>query len=204
MTTGVLKKGALKKALKITLISSLFLAPLPTNSTAATKITPGASCKVLNQKVTYQNKIFTCIKSNNSGKKLIWNKGVLVKRQSPTPGTSTPTPTPTPTPTTTPTLTPTNDSTPTQTPSKSATPTAANSGYTLAQVKANNSRQSCWTIIDNYVYDLTRWINSHPGGASAILSLCGVDGSAAFNSQHENQSKPALRLDSYKLGPLAK
>jgi len=193
MTTGVFKKGALKKALKITLISSLFLAPLPTNSSAATKITPGASCKVLNQKVTFQKKIFTCIKS---GKKLIWNKGVQIKMQSPTPKPTSPTPSPTPTPTT--------DSTPTQTPSKSATPTAANSGYTLAQVKANNSRQSCWTIIDNYVYDLTRWINSHPGGASAILSLCGVDGSAAFNSQHENQSKPAVRLDSYKLGPLAK
>ena len=193
MKNRVLEKRALKIAFKITLISSLFLAPLPTNSSAATKITPGASCKVLNQKATYQNKIFTCIKS---GKKLIWNKGVQVKKQSPTPKPTPATPTPTPTPTT--------DSTQTQSPSKSATPTASNPGYTMAQVKANNSRQSCWTIIDNYVYDLTRWINSHPGGASAILSLCGVDGSAAFNSQHENQSKPAVRLDSYKLGPLAK
>lgn len=193
MKNRVLEKRALKNAFKITLISSLFLAPLPTNSSAANKITPGASCKVLNQKATYQNKIFTCIKS---GKKLIWNKGVQVKKQSPTPKPTPATPTPTPTPTT--------DSTQTQTPSKSATPTASNPGYTMAQVKANNSRQSCWTIIDNYVYDLTRWINSHPGGASAILSLCGVDGSAAFNSQHENQSKPAVRLDSYKLGPLAK
>jgi len=193
MKNRVLEKRALKNAFKITLISTLFLALLTSNSYSATKITPGASCKVLNQKVTFQKKIFTCIKS---GKKLIWNKGVQLKMQSPTPKPTSPTPSPTPTPTT--------DSTPTQTPSKSATPTAANSGYTLAQVKANNSRQSCWTIIDNYVYDLTRWINSHPGGASAILSLCGVDGSAAFNSQHENQSKPAVRLDSYKLGPLAK
>ena len=193
MKNRVLEKRALKNAFKITLISTLFLALLTSNSYSATKITPGASCKVLNQKVTFQKKIFTCIKS---GKKLIWNKGVQIKMQSPTPKPTSPTPSPTPTPTT--------DSTPTQTPSKSATPTAANSGYTLAQVKANNSRQSCWTIIDNYVYDLTRWINSHPGGASAILSLCGVDGSAAFNSQHENQSKPAVRLDSYKLGPLVK
>ena len=193
MKNRVLEKRALKNAFKITLISTLFLALLTSNSYAATKITPGASCKVLNQKATYQNKIFTCIKS---GKKLIWNKGVQVKKQSPTPKPTPATPTPTPTPTT--------DSTQTQTPSKSATPTASNPGYTMAQVKANNSRQSCWTIIDNYVYDLTRWINSHPGGASAILSLCGVDGSAAFNSQHENQSKPAVRLDSYKLGPLAK
>ncbi len=191
MTTGVLKKGALKKALKITLISSLFLALLPSNSSAATKITPGASCKVLNQKVTYQNKIFTCIKSDKSSKKFIWNKGVQIKKQ---PASKSPIPTPTSTPTPTPTPLAT----------QSPTPTAANSGYTLTQVRANNSKESCWTIIDNYVYDLTRWVNSHPGGAAAILSLCGVDGSAAFNSQHENQSKPALRLDSYRLGPLAK
>jgi cytochrome b involved in lipid metabolism len=197
MKNRVLEKRALKNAFKITLISTLFLALLTSNSFAATKVTPGASCKVLNQKVTFQKKIFTCIKS---GKKLIWNKGVQIKTQPSISKSDSDDEMESPSPTPTRSASPT----PTQTPSKSATPTASNPGYTVAQVKANNSRQSCWTIIDNYVYDLTRWINSHPGGASAILSLCGVDGSAAFNSQHENQSKPAVRLDSYKLGPLAK
>ena len=197
MKNRVLEKRALKNAFKITLISTLFLALLTSNSYAATKITPGASCKVLNQKVTFQKKIFTCIKS---GKKLIWNKGVQIKTQPSISKSDSDDEMESPSPTPTKSASPT----PTQTPSKSATPTASNPGYTVAQVKANNSRQSCWTIIDNYVYDLTRWINSHPGGASAILSLCGVDGSAAFNSQHENQSKPAVRLDSYKLGPLVK
>jgi len=197
MKNRVLEKRALKNAFKITLISTLFLALLTSNSYAATKITPGASCKVLNQKVTFQKKIFTCIKS---GKKLIWNKGVQIKTQPSISKSDSDDEMESPSPTPTRSASPT----PTQTPSKSATPTASNPGYTVAQVKANDSRQSCWTIIDNYVYDLTRWINSHPGGASAILSLCGVDGSAAFNSQHENQSKPAVRLDSYKLGPLVK
>jgi len=197
MKNRVLEKRALKNAFKITLISTLFLALLTSNSYSATKITPGASCKVLNQKVTFQKKIFTCIKS---GKKLIWNKGVQIKTQPSISKSDSDDERESPSPTPTKSASPT----PTQTPSKSATPTASNPGYTMAQVKANNSRQSCWTIIDNYVYDLTRWINSHPGGASAILSLCGVDGSAAFNSQHENQSKPAVRLDSYKLGPLVK
>jgi len=197
MKNRVLEKRALKNAFKITLISTLFLALLTSNSYSATKITPGASCKVLNQKVTFQKKIFTCIKS---GKKLIWNKGVQIKTQPSISKSDSDDERESPSPTPTKSASPT----PTQTPSKSATPTASNPGYTVAQVKANNSRQSCWTIIDNYVYDLTRWINSNPGGASAILSLCGVDGSAAFNSQHENQSKPAVRLDSYKLGPLVK
>ena len=197
MKNRVLEKRALKNAFKITLISTLFLALLTSNSYSATKITPGASCKVLNQKVTFQKKIFTCIKS---GKKLIWNKGVQIKTQPSISKSDSDDERESPSPTPTKSASPT----PTQTPSKSATPTASNPGYTMAQVKANNSRQSCWTIIDNYVYDLTRWINSHPGGASAILSLCGVDGSAAFNAQHENQSKPAVRLDFYKLGPLVK
>jgi polyhydroxybutyrate depolymerase len=42
---------------------------------SAQKITPGSACKVLNQKVVYQNKTYTCIKSGN---KLVWNKGVKV------------------------------------------------------------------------------------------------------------------------------
>jgi cytochrome b involved in lipid metabolism len=74
----------------------------------------------------------------------------------------------------------------------------------LAQVRANNSAKSCWAVVDDYVYDLTKWINSHPGGPGAIVSLCGTDATAAFKSQHQNQAKPAVRLDSYKLGPLKK
>lgn len=110
------------------------------------------------------------------------------------------TPTPTPVVTLTPTPTPTPVITPTPTP----TPTPTVAGYTMAQVRANNTARSCWSAIDGVVYDLTRWINSHPGGSSAILFLCGTDGTNAFKAQHENQSKPAIRLDSYKLGPLNK
>jgi hypothetical protein len=117
----------------------------------------------------------------------------------PTP-TSTPTVvvTPTPTPSVTATPTPTVTATPTPTP----TPTIA--GYTMVQVKANNSAKSCWTVVDGFVYNLTSWISSHPGGAGAILFLCGTDGTNAFKAQHENQARPAVRLDSYKLGPLNK
>jgi hypothetical protein len=110
------------------------------------------------------------------------------------------TPTPTPTVTATPTPTPT----PTPTVSATPTPTPTVAGYTMAQVRANNSARSCWTAIDGFVYDLTRWINNHPGGAGAILFLCGTDGTNAYNAQHANQSRPAIRLDGYRIGPLNK
>jgi hypothetical protein len=90
------------------------------------------------------------------------------------------------------------------TPTPTPTPTATTTGYTMAQVRANNTARSCWTAIDGVVYDLTRWISNHPGGSSAILFLCGTDGTNAFSAQHQNQARPAVRLDSYRLGPLNK
>ncbi|NDD07663.1 MAG: cytochrome b5 domain-containing protein [Actinobacteria bacterium] len=74
----------------------------------------------------------------------------------------------------------------------------------MDQVKANSTRASCWTVIDNNVYNLTNWISSHPGGAGAIQSLCGVDGTASFKAQHANQFRPQSSLSSYLLGPLSK
>ena len=89
-------------------------------------------------------------------------------------------------------------------PTPTPTPTPTVAGYTMTQVRANNTARSCWTVVDDYVYNLTSWINSHPGGSGAILFLCGTDGTSAFKSQHANQTKPAIRLDGYKLGPLNK
>ena len=92
------------------------------------------------------------------------------------------------------------------TPVASATPTpsATTSGYTMAQVAANNSAKSCWAVIEGSVYNLTNWINSHPGGTGAIISLCGTEATSSFNAQHANQSRPSSRLSGYLLGPLAK
>ena len=84
-------KGSLAKGFLIALAISL----IPAISTSAPKVTPGATCKVNKQSVTYSKKTYTCVKA---GKKLIWNKGVAVK----TPisnATTTPSATPIPTPT---------------------------------------------------------------------------------------------------------
>jgi hypothetical protein len=116
--------------------------------------------------------------------------------------TATPTPVATPTPTPTPTSSPTPVVTPTPTASATPTATPTVTGYTMAQVRANNTARSCWTAIDGNVYNLTNWISAHPGGAGAILFLCGTDGTNAYKAQHQNQSRPAIRLDAYRIGPL--
>ena len=113
---------------------------------------------------------------------------------------SAPTPSATPTPVKTSTPAPTN--TPAVTPTPTPTPTATTIKYTMELVRQNNSASSCWSVISENVYDLTKWINSHPGGSSVIKSLCGIDGTSSFRSQHANQARPEQRLESFLLGPL--
>ena len=88
-------------------------------------------------------------------------------------------------------------------PTQTTTTVGTTGSYTMAQVATHNSATSCWTTINGNVYDVTTWINQHPGGKQAILSLCGVDGTAAFNGQHGGQSRPESELAAFKIGTLA-
>ncbi len=89
-----------------------------------------------------------------------------------------------------------------QTPAE--TPVVAKDTYTLAQIAAHSTKADCWTTVNGNVYNVTSWISQHPGGQEAILSLCGKDGSAAFNGQHSGDRRPATELASFKIGTLAK
>ena len=71
-TNVLLKRSPVKG-----ILFALILALIPHASVAAQKITSGSPCKVLNQKVVFQNKTYTCIKS---GKKLVWSKGVINRK----------------------------------------------------------------------------------------------------------------------------
>ena len=75
--------------------------------------------------------------------------------------------------------------------------------FTMQQVAVHNSAASCYSAISGSVYDLTPFVGRHPGGAAAIKSLCGVDGTAAFTGQHGGQGRPVSELASLKIGVLA-
>lgn len=99
-------------------------------------------------------------------------------------------------------------STPAATPIATETATAtatepSSSGITLAEIATHNSESSCWTAVSGSVYDLTSFINEHPGGANRILRLCGIDGTQAFLAEHSGQSEPEAELASLKIGELA-
>ncbi|MEO5745135.1 MAG: cytochrome b5-like heme/steroid binding domain-containing protein [Terracoccus sp.] len=94
-----------------------------------------------------------------------------------------------------------------RTPRSTASPTtrpkaSGPAAFSLANVGKHGSASSCWAAIDGGVYDLTRWIDAHPGGSDAILGICGTDATAAFNAQHGGQGSPARELAAFKLGVL--
>ena len=76
--------------------------------------------------------------------------------------------------------------------------------YTLGEVSIHNSKLSCWTSIKGEVYDVTSFINKHPGGQNPILGLCGKDGTSAFSNQHGTQPRPSNELARFIIGTLKK
>ncbi|MCR4330975.1 MAG: hypothetical protein NUV49_03815 [Patescibacteria group bacterium] len=75
-------------------------------------------------------------------------------------------------------------------------------GITASEVAAHNTRADCWVIFENKVYNVTLYISSHPGGASAITAYCGADLTAAFVAQGHSQNARSL-FANYYVGDLS-
>lgn len=76
---------------------------------------------------------------------------------------------------------------------------------TLAEVATHNTLQNCWIVVSGTVYDVTRYISSHPGGVSAITNTCGTDATQAFQTRggKGSHSQNAYNLLSqYAIGTL--
>ena len=73
----------------------------------------------------------------------------------------------------------------------------------MADVTKHADASSCWAAIDGKVYDLTAWINQHPGGPERIRALCGTDATSAFTAQHGGQARPEKELATFQIGTLS-
>jgi cytochrome b involved in lipid metabolism len=175
-------------AFAFALVLSVVVAP---ESSASVKA--GAACKKAGLTNITGGFKYTCLKKSG---KLTWSKGVAVKPSSK--------PSVTAKPSASASVAPTSPAAPSVRPTATVAPSVAPASYTMAQVSANKTAAKCWSVISGNVYDLTTWINAHPGGEGSIISLCGSDGTQDFLAMHRGQSKPESRLKAFLLGPLAK
>ncbi|KAI0059917.1 glyoxylate dehydrogenase [Artomyces pyxidatus] len=51
-------------------------------------------------------------------------------------------------------------------------------------VQQHNNRSSCWIIVHGKVYDVTEFLDEHPGGSKIILKYAGKDATEAYEPIH--------------------
>eukprot|EP00762_Andalucia_godoyi_P003428 ANDGO_04330.mRNA.1 Bifunctional delta 6-fatty acyl acetylenase/desaturase len=61
-----------------------------------------------------------------------------------------------------------------------------------SDVEKHNTEDECWTVISGKVYDVSSYLDSHPGGRAVIKTQGGRDGTDAFNSFHPPQVEAML------------
>lgn len=88
-------------------------------------------------------------------------------------------------------------------PSPVASTTTSFKQITMDDIATHKDVNSCWVTIEGSVYDLTEWINKHPGGPDKIIPICGTDATQAFTAQHVGAKKPATELAKFLIGKLA-
>ncbi|KAL3685765.1 hypothetical protein R1sor_003787 [Riccia sorocarpa] len=69
--------------------------------------------------------------------------------------------------------------------------------YTLGEVSEHNSSKDCWLVIDGKVYDVTKFLEEHPGGDEVLLSATGKDATDDFEDVGHSTSARAQMAEYY-------
>lgn len=70
----------------------------------------------------------------------------------------------------------------------------------MTEVATHNTKDSCYLVIQNKVYDVSSFISKHPGGQQKIISNCGKEVSGLFASIHSNAAWDLLK--NYQIGEI--
>ena len=60
-------------------------------------------------------------------------------------------------------------------------------GYTMEEIKKHNTADSLWTVLNGNVYDLTSYLDYHPGGVKKLMQGAGRDCTSLFGKYNNNR-----------------
>lgn len=72
--------------------------------------------------------------------------------------------------------------------------------YGWATIRSRCTREEAWVVIDGGVYDVTRFLQRHPGGAGPLVAYAGRDATDAFVNYHD--AKVHAQLAEFAIGRL--
>ncbi|ONK58136.1 uncharacterized protein A4U43_C09F8580 [Asparagus officinalis] len=73
--------------------------------------------------------------------------------------------------------------------------------FTLEDVSKHNTNKDCWLIIGGKVYDVTKFLDDHPGGDEVLLSVTGKDATDDFEDVGHSNTARAM-MDEYYVGEI--
>jgi len=79
--------------------------------------------------------------------------------------------------------------------------------YSLEEVAKHNQREDCWFVVNDKVYDVTKYIPKHGGGEKPILNNCGKEATKAFETkggEGKHSAKARSALEGMQIGVLKK
>ncbi|KAL3507343.1 hypothetical protein ACH5RR_032725 [Cinchona calisaya] len=76
-----------------------------------------------------------------------------------------------------------------------------NKFFSYNEVSLHNTSKDCWFIINAKAYDVTNFLDDHPGGGDILLEAAGKDASEKFEDAGHG-SAARLMLDEYYVGEI--
>ncbi|XP_031481244.1 cytochrome b5-like isoform X2 [Nymphaea colorata] len=73
--------------------------------------------------------------------------------------------------------------------------------FTLEEVSKHNNSKDCWLVINGKVYDVTQFLDDHPGGDDVLLSATGKDATDDFEDVGHSSTARAM-MDGYLIGEI--
>lgn len=73
--------------------------------------------------------------------------------------------------------------------------------YSIEEISIHNTENDIWIVINGIVYDVTDFVDKHPGGKSMLLNVAGTDATDYFEALHQPKILEEYG-EEYKIGVL--